>query len=777
MKPAFMRCGGVVQFWIAMAGLFLVATAAHAQGPSWWTTRGVLTPGAVAQDFGAANQGQLKNFAQAAMSEMNADLTGGAGNTIPTMINAWTGNSTNAQDFSAVTLGQLKAVTQPFYDRLATAGYGGVYPWSGSTIPANDYAMANIGQLKNAFNFFLPGTQPMDVVFIIDNTGSMGNAINAIKNIASPVLQGIQNSSGNNYRIGVVVPDTEDCDVLLSMSENNGSDFETAMSNLEIAPYPSGDHTPESTLLCLHNVLRSGAGAFRSNVERIIILITDALPSGTEVSVDPSDYDAFNAAPSFDGNGFPTADPPPISGRVAPSVEYLAYQEALYAKQQDAMIVAIGIVGSRDDYGGGYDPDPEAAFIRVMNNYYSGITHQNNPATTFFNLDNANDVTGVLLSMFGDVNGFLTVPVISPSAESFANSVQVTITSTDSNESIYYTTDGSTPSATHGTLYTGAITISATTTITAVGYKNSFYSNVTSSTFTLEPKTAAPSFTYRNTSVTGGNYTSGGNIGLVAGSGATIRYTTDGSTPSFDANNPVGLVYDSSNPSNNTGLSNLNPETLTVKAIARIAGYSDSVVSNLSLNIYALSITSTPNSTSVTLTGTIATDWIHWENPTSNPSFNHKKSGSTAVNLITNYTAAGATSAATTARKFSWSDGTPTTSATLDAQAVSVIGAGNGFSFSLPSYATQHTLKVYVDMTGGSTGNPAAGLDFGLIIRRCEYESQHHDQHDLHKLLLYHDSLHQCGRTDAPDQLQRKFYGRNFAPVCGPASVELEHFD
>lgn len=52
---------------------------------------------------------------------------------------------------------------------------------------------------------------------------------------------------------------------------------------------------------------------------------------------------------------------------------------------------------------------------------------------------------------------------------------------------IYYTTDGSTPSATNGTLYTGAITVDATMTVKAVAIFGNITSPVTTATYTIKP--------------------------------------------------------------------------------------------------------------------------------------------------------------------------------------------------------------------------------------------------------------------------------------------------
>ncbi len=61
------------------------------------------------------------------------------------------------EDYSAVTLGNLKAVGKVFYDRLAQATLPDLPPWSG---PADDSAIATLGQLMAVFNFDLMSVDP-----------------------------------------------------------------------------------------------------------------------------------------------------------------------------------------------------------------------------------------------------------------------------------------------------------------------------------------------------------------------------------------------------------------------------------------------------------------------------------------------------------------------------------------------------------------------------------------------------------------------------------------
>lgn len=66
---------------------------------------------------------------------------------------------------------------------------------------------------------------------------------------------------------------------------------------------------------------------------------------------------------------------------------------------------------------------------------------------------------------------------------------EVAITCATEGASIYYTTDGSTPTNA-STLYTGAITINETTTINAIAYKGADKSSVTTATYTILEKVA-----------------------------------------------------------------------------------------------------------------------------------------------------------------------------------------------------------------------------------------------------------------------------------------------
>lgn len=91
--------------------------------PAWWPVESSGTP----HDFRPATVGQLKNMAFHAMQEFNHRLTPfnlpgrGAGDEVARMVAGWM--VVSAANAHAINQGQLKAVAQPFYDRMSQLGF------------------------------------------------------------------------------------------------------------------------------------------------------------------------------------------------------------------------------------------------------------------------------------------------------------------------------------------------------------------------------------------------------------------------------------------------------------------------------------------------------------------------------------------------------------------------------------------------------------------------------------------------------------------------------
>jgi hypothetical protein len=156
------------------------------------------------------------------------------------------------------------------------------------------------------------------------------------------------------------------------------------------------------------------------------------------------------------------------------------------------------------------------------------------------------------------------MPTFSPSPGTYSTAQHVSIASSTSGATIYYTTSGATPT-TSSTKYTGAITISATATLKAIATApNLANSAVATGLYTIQttPTTARPSF-----NPAPGTYSTTQHVALVSTtSGATIYYTTNGSTPTTSSTKYTGPITISS--------------TTTIKAIAAAPNLAVSGVSS-----------------------------------------------------------------------------------------------------------------------------------------------------------------------------------------------------
>ena len=93
--------------------------------------------------------------------------------------------------------------------------------------------------------------------------------------------------------------------------------------------------------------------------------------------------------------------------------------------------------------------------------------------------------TSFNLSVSAAVSGIVATPTLSPNGGSFAGPVSLTMQTATAGAAIYYTTDGSAPTLS-STPYSGAITVSTSSTIRAKAFKSGYSaSNETSAAFTV----------------------------------------------------------------------------------------------------------------------------------------------------------------------------------------------------------------------------------------------------------------------------------------------------
>ena len=160
-------------------------------------------------------------------------------------------------------------------------------------------------------------TKGMDVVFAIDYTGSMGGAINNIKSSIGNIVNTIVTKSGGDYRLALTIfdeaskggvpayasqvpytslpaanklvlstgPSTNQyLTVMESFGYANNATFSTQLANLNGAmAMGNGVGFAEPGDLLIDKVVNSSfAGAWRPNIAKLVIIITDAPASGDD---------------------------------------------------------------------------------------------------------------------------------------------------------------------------------------------------------------------------------------------------------------------------------------------------------------------------------------------------------------------------------------------------------------------------------------------------------------------------------------------------------------
>jgi hypothetical protein len=190
----------------------------------------------------------------------------------------------------------------------------------------------------------------------------------------------------------------------------------------------------------------------------------------------------------------------------------------------------------------------------------------------------------------------VATPVIAPAAGTYTDNVQVTISTATAGATIRYTTNGIDPTAA-SPAYTTALNLTTTTTIKARAFKSGLNDSAIAMavyTITITPTVSPPAF-----APAAGTFIDAVQVTMsTPTSGAVIRYTLDGSTPTA-----ASSLYGG-------GLTFFG--TTTLKARAFKAGSNDSSVTTATYTIAAAApvLSPTPgtfaNSASVTMSSTTA---------------------------------------------------------------------------------------------------------------------------------------------------------------------------
>ena len=185
--------------------------------------------------------------------------------------------------------------------------------------------------------------------------------------------------------------------------------------------------------------------------------------------------------------------------------------------------------------------------------------------------DNNAALIGILNSSKGNsgtpVKETVATPAFSVASGAVNSGTSVTITCSTEGAKIYYTTDGTKPTA-ESTEYTTAISVTAAVTLKAIAVKSGMNdSAVARASYTIKGTVATPAF-----SVASGAVNSGTSVIITCSTeGAKIYYTTDGTAPTASSTEYTAAISVT--------------EAVTVKAIAVKSGMKNSAVASASYTI------------------------------------------------------------------------------------------------------------------------------------------------------------------------------------------------
>jgi hypothetical protein len=278
----------------------------------------------------------------------------------------------------------------------------------------------------------------------------------------------------------------------------------------------------------------------------------------------------------------------------------------------------------------------------------------------------------------------LPTPTFSPAAGTYATTQSVTISESATGTTVYYTTNGTTPTTSSSVYSGGTISVSTTETLNAIAVKAGFTNSVTGTVlYTIAPALPAPTF-----SPTPGTFTAAQSVTMSeATSGALIYYTTDGTTPTASSAKYGGAIWVAANE--------------TFKAIAIKSGNTNSAVVTGAYTIAPVLGTPTFSPTAGTYSGA---QMVSFSDVNSGCTFYYTTNGTTPTTSSTKYTGAITVSANETleviAVETNYTNSTVGT-ATYTINSAPVASAPT-FSVAAGTYTTAQSV-IMSDATSGTT--------------------------------------------------------------------------
>jgi N-acetylneuraminic acid mutarotase len=274
-------------------------------------------------------------------------------------------------------------------------------------------------------------------------------------------------------------------------------------------------------------------------------------------------------------------------------------------------------------------------------------------------------------------------PFFSPVAGTYTSAQSVTISDATAGATIYYTTNGVTPT-TSSTIYSAAIAVSSTETLQAIATASGYStSSVAPATYTITPPAATPIF-----SPAAGTYTTAQSVTISdATANATIYYTTNGVTPTTSSTIYSAAIAVSS--------------TETLQAIATASGYSTSSVAPATYIITPAPPAATPFFSPVAGTYTSAQS-VTISDATAGATIYYTTNGVTPTTSSAIYTTAIAVSSTETLQAIATASGYSTSSVAIAAYTITPPAATPFFSPVAGTYTTAQSVTIS-DATAGAT--------------------------------------------------------------------------
>ena len=165
--------------------------------------------------------------------------------------------------------------------------------------------------------------------------------------------------------------------------------------------------------------------------------------------------------------------------------------------------------------------------------YTGPVTLAQTTTLKFFAVDSGGRKSAIQTQTY-TINTPAPVITATPAGNTFGGTVSVSLSANQAGTSIYYTTDGTTPT-TASPKYTAPLAVSSTKTLKYFGVNGSYSSQVATQAYAITPfqLTANPA---------GGTYSGAQSVALSLNMPGDIYYTTDGSTPTAASTKYAGPI-------------------------------------------------------------------------------------------------------------------------------------------------------------------------------------------------------------------------------------------